>query len=85
VEVVVYGPGCGNCRRLETQTREALTALGQDTGVTKVTDLVAMAEAGVMRTPALGVNGAILLQGRIPEVAELSRTIAAVLPPAADR
>jgi small redox-active disulfide protein 2 len=85
MEVVVYGPGCSNCRRLEAQTRAALTAIGQEAPVTKVTDLVAMAEAGVMRTPALAVNGAILLQGRIPEVAELSRIIAAALPPAADR
>jgi small redox-active disulfide protein 2 len=84
VNVVVYGPGCSNCRRLEAQARAALATLGQDAQVTKVTDLSAMVEAGVMRTPALGVNGVILLQGRVPEVAELSRILSAALPPAAD-
>ena len=79
MEVVVYGPGCSNCRRLEAQAREALTALGQEALVTKVTDVSAMADAGVMRTPALSVNGTIVLQGRVPEVSELSSIIASAL------
>lgn len=79
MDVVIYGPGCGNCRRLEAQAREALTVLGQEAPVRKVTDLSAMADAGVMRTPALGVNGRIVLQGRIPEVPELSSIIATAL------
>jgi small redox-active disulfide protein 2 len=79
VDFVVYGPGCANCRRLEAQVREALTALGQEASVRKVTDLSAMVDAGVMRTPALGVNGRIVLQGRVPEIPELSSIIATAL------
>jgi small redox-active disulfide protein 2 len=79
MELVVYGPGCGNCRRLEAQAREALTALGREAPVRKVTDLSAMVDAGVMRTPALGVNGRIVLQGRVPEIPELSSIIATAL------
>ncbi len=85
MEVVVYGPGCSNCRRLEAQARAALAALGQEARVMKVTDFVAMADAGVMRTPALGVNGSIVLQGRVPEVAELSSIIASALERAGGR
>jgi small redox-active disulfide protein 2 len=84
VDVVVYGPGCSNCRRLETQARAALAALGRDITVRKITDLASMTDAGVMRTPALGVNGTVVLQGRIPEVPELSRIIEAALAGAAE-
>jgi len=75
MHIDVYGPGCANCRRLEQQAREALANVGLDAEVTKVEDLVAIAEAGVMRTPALGINGKLVLQGRVPGVTELQHII----------
>lgn len=71
MRIDVYGPGCPNCKRLEQQTREALANLGQEAEVTKVEDVMAIAEAGVMRTPALGIDGRLVLQGRVPGVTEL--------------
>lgn len=76
MKIDVYGPGCPNCKRLEQQTNEALVKLGQEAEVTKVEDVVAIAEAGVMRTPALGIDGKLVLQGRVPGVQELSTIIA---------
>ncbi len=58
MDVRVYGPGCANCKRLEQRTREALTGLGQPADVTKVEDIGEIADAGVMRTPALSVSTA---------------------------
>jgi small redox-active disulfide protein 2 len=78
MKIAVYGPGCANCRRLEQQTRDALTHLEQQAEVTKVEDVVAIAEAGVMRTPALGIDGKLVLQGRVPGVQELATIIAKV-------
>ncbi len=75
MKIDVYGPGCANCRRLETHTRQALSALGQEAEVTKVEDITAIAEAGVMRTPALAIDGRLVLQGRVPGVAELTTII----------
>jgi small redox-active disulfide protein 2 len=71
MKIDVYGPGCANCKRLEQQTREALAAAGLEAEVRKVEDVAAIAEAGVMRTPALGIDGRIVLQGRVPGVTEL--------------
>jgi small redox-active disulfide protein 2 len=76
MRIEVYGPGCGNCSRLEQNTLAALDSLGMTAEVTKVQDIRAMAGAGVMRTPALGVNGKLVLQGKVPappEIAELLR------------
>jgi small redox-active disulfide protein 2 len=71
MKIDVYGPGCANCKRLEQQTREALAAAGLEAEVRKVEDVAAIAEAGVMRTPVLGIDGRIVLQGRVPGVTEL--------------
>jgi small redox-active disulfide protein 2 len=76
MELRVYGPGCANCERLERHTREAVAGLGRTIEITKVTDIVAIAEAGVMRTPALGVDASLLFQGRVPPVDELTTLLA---------
>lgn len=78
VRIEIYGPGCSNCKRLEQQTREAVAQLGQPAEIVKVEDIMAMSEAGVMRTPALGIDGKLVLQGRVPGVQELSTIIAKV-------
>ena len=78
MKIDVYGPGCPNCKRLEQQTREALAGLGLEAELTKVEDVVAISEAGVMRTPALGIDGKLVLQGRVPGVQELSTIITKV-------
>lgn len=78
MKIDVYGPGCPNCKRLEQLTKEALANLGEDAEVTKVEDVVAIADAGVMRTPALGIDGRLVLQGRVPGVQELSTIISKV-------
>jgi small redox-active disulfide protein 2 len=75
MHIDVYGPGCANCKRLERQTREALATVGLEAEVTKVEDVVAIAEAGVMRTPALGIDGSLVLQGRVPSATELEHII----------
>ncbi len=70
--IEVYGPGCSNCRRLEENTKAALESLGVSAEITKVQDIRDMAGAGVMRTPALGVNGKLVLQGKVPAPQEIS-------------
>jgi small redox-active disulfide protein 2 len=75
MNIDVYGPGCANCKRLAQQTKEALANLGLEAEVTKVEDIIAISEAGVMRTPALGVDGELVLQGRVPGVTELEYII----------
>ena len=71
----VYGPGCANCKRLEQHSRDALAHMGLEAEVTKVEDVAAIAAAGVMRTPALAIDGKLVLQGRVPGVTELEYII----------
>jgi small redox-active disulfide protein 2 len=79
MRIKVFGPGCANCKRLEQHTMQALAELQQTAEVRKVEAISEIAEAGVMRTPALEVNDKILFQGRVPEVRELVSMLATVL------
>jgi small redox-active disulfide protein 2 len=71
MKIRVFGPGCANCRRLEAAAREALDALAYPFELTKVETLPEITAAGVLRTPALEVDGHLVLQGRVPGVTEL--------------
>ena len=67
----VLGPGCKNCTRLAENAEAAAKALGIEYTLEKVTDIQAIAAAGIMRTPGLLVDGKVILSGRVPSVKEI--------------
>jgi small redox-active disulfide protein 2 len=71
LNVKVLGPGCANCERLEQNTKEAVTRLGQPATVEKVSDVAVMMSYGILRTPALVVNGKVAMSGRVPSPSEI--------------
>jgi small redox-active disulfide protein 2 len=73
--VRVLGSGCASCRTLTARTTEAIAAAGIDAAVEEVHDVAEMAACGVMTTPALDVDGQILVAGRVPSVAELTELL----------
>lgn len=75
VSIVVLGTGCAKCQTLEATAREALASSRIAGTVTHVTDVSRIAAYGVMRTPALMVNGAVISQGLVPGVDEVRAVI----------
>lgn len=76
MDIKVLGPGCNNCMRLEANTREALGALGRTATIEKVTDYRQITGYGIMSTPGLVVDGAVVSSGRVPSVDDLKRLLA---------
>jgi small redox-active disulfide protein 2 len=72
MKIQIYGTGCPRCRQLEATTREALGTLRAPAEVEKVEDINAITAAGVLRTPALAIDGKLMVQGRVPGVRELA-------------
>lgn len=77
MDIKVLGPGCNNCVRLEANTREALADLGLTASVEKVTDFGRIAGYGIMSTPGLVVDGAVVASGRVPSVADIKHLLVA--------
>ena len=67
----ILGSGCANCVRLAHNTEAAAKELGMEFTMEKVTDFQAIVRAGVMKTPALVVDGQVKLYGRVPSVEEI--------------
>jgi small redox-active disulfide protein 2 len=71
VDIKVLGSGCANCKALEARTRAVLDDLGVVAPIEKVTDFADIAGYGVMTTPALVIDGEVVVAGRVPPVADL--------------
>ncbi len=75
MEIKILGPGCPKCKTLEKMTREVVEQSGIDATVTKVDDIVAIMNYGVMSTPALVINEKVVLKGRVPSAEELKKLL----------
>lgn len=69
--IQVLGPGCKRCEALAAVTNQAITDLQLDATLEKITDYAEMARMGVMSTPALAVDGAVLITGKVPQLDEV--------------
>jgi len=65
MKVQILGMGCQKCKLLEQHAREAVSELGLDAVVEKVSDMNAIASMGVMSTPALAIDGAVKSVGKV--------------------
>ena len=70
-KVQVLGTGCPKCRKLAENAEAAAKALGIEYELVKVTDINEIVGFGVMMTPALAVDGRVLVSGKVPSVEEL--------------
>lgn len=71
MEIKVLGAGCAKCKTLEKVTREAVAELNIEANIEKVEDIQKIIEYGVMLTPALVVDGEVVLKGKVPKVSEV--------------
>jgi small redox-active disulfide protein 2 len=76
MEIRIYGPGCARCHELEARTRQALAAMKQEAAVIRVEDILEIAAAGALRTPAMQIDSRFVLQGRVPSIPELTSILA---------
>ncbi len=75
MHIKVLGPGCKNCTTLEANVREALTRLGREAEIEKVTDYAAIMAHGVMSTPGLVIDGEVVSYGRVPSPTQIQELI----------
>jgi small redox-active disulfide protein 2 len=75
MEIKVLGTGCPKCKALEKTVINSLAELDVEANVSKVEDIMEIMEYGVMRTPALVINGKVVLSGYVPDTKEIKNLI----------
>jgi len=74
-KIEVLGTGCAKCKKLEEFTREAAGEIKLECDIEKVEDIQKIMSYGVMMTPALVVDGKVLVSGKVPSVNELKKLL----------
>ena len=75
MKIEVLGMGCPKCMSIEQNVKKALSELAVQADVEKVTDIQQIIQRGVMSTPALVIDGTVVLQGKNPTVEQLKHLI----------
>ncbi|MEM3395895.1 MAG: thioredoxin family protein [Thermoplasmata archaeon] len=75
MKIEVLGGGCAKCRRLKENVKKALEELKISAEVVEVKDIAKISEYGVMMTPALVVDGEVVSEGKVLEVAEAKEVL----------
>lgn len=75
MEIKVLGPGCRKCREQFDSVREAVGELGLQATVTKVERIDEIADLGVLFPPALVIDGAVVVSGKVVRGAKLAELL----------
>lgn len=71
MKLEIYGSGCSKCKLLAEHAEKAANDLGVDYTLEKITDINAIIDAGVLRTPALAVDGVVVVEGAVPSAEKI--------------
>jgi len=74
----VLGPGCARCQTLYEHARQAVDELGLDAEVRKVEDLSELVARRIWATPALVVDGQVVLAGHVPTASRIRELLVEV-------
>ena len=79
MKIEVLGPGCPKCKTLAATVDGAAKKLGLDYELVKVTEIDRIIDYGVMVTPALVIDGKVVLTGKVPGEAEVTTLLTTAL------
>lgn len=75
MEIKILGPGCPKCKQLHRLVSSIVEENNIKADVIKVEDIVEIMNYGVMVTPALIIDGKIIIKGMVPSKEELFKKI----------
>jgi len=75
MEIKILGADCSKCNKVEKLTREVVEENGINATITKVEDIVEILRFGILSTPALVVDGKVVIKGRVPTIDEIKKAL----------
>jgi len=75
MKIQILGSGCAKCRQLTAVAEQAANDMSIEYELEKVTDVKRYADFGVIFTPALVVDGAVKVSGRVPSLDETKKLL----------
>jgi small redox-active disulfide protein 2 len=73
MKLEILGMGCPKCKKLTELATETVKELGIPAEIVKVDQISDIMNYGVMITPALAIEGKVVVAGRIPSKEEIKK------------
>ena len=75
MKIEILGTGCPKCKKLNELVEKVINKLGVSAEIIKITDINKIIDYGVMVTPALVIDGEVMVAGKIPSMEEIIKWI----------
>lgn len=75
MKIQVVGPGCPRCQETERIVFNACAELNIVADISHVYDVKEFAKLGVKITPAVIIDGKIVISGKVPTIEELKKLL----------
>jgi small redox-active disulfide protein 2 len=69
--IKILGTGCSKCKQTEAVIRETLGEMGIEADIEKVEDIEKIMKYDIMSTPAIVIDDAVVMTGRVPSTEEV--------------
>ena len=70
-KIEILGPGCARCKQTYRVVRDAVEREGLQLDVVKEESYARMSALNVLATPAIAIDGKVVLAGRVPSADEV--------------
>lgn len=74
-EIKILGPGCAKCKTTYQAIAQVVNENNLDVKLTKIEDIVEIMSYNVMETPAVVVDGTVVIKGHIPSESEIKQIL----------
>jgi len=75
MEILIVGAGCPKCKAVEEVVKDVVKELGIDADVSHLYDIKEFAKYGVTITPAIVIDGRVVLAGKVPSKEEVKKIL----------
>ncbi|MBU1299057.1 MAG: TM0996/MTH895 family glutaredoxin-like protein [Bacteroidetes bacterium] len=75
MKIQIAGPGCQRCQTTERNVFNACAELDLAADISHVYDVKEFAKLGVKITPAVIIDGKIVISGKVPTIEELKKLL----------
>jgi len=76
VDIVILGTGCPKCRKTAEVVLQAVEQADVSATIRKVEDIQEIMKYRVLTTPAVAIDGRVMISGKVPTVDEVKSLLA---------
>ena len=75
IDIKVLGPGCAKCKSTFSVIEKVIKDIDCDATLTKVEDIEEIMSYNIMTTPAVVINGKVVIKGKVPTESEIKQIL----------